>query len=130
MSEDLALRNFLFLGDCRNIMSLLRESPVHRFDTIFADPPYNLSGNGDLVLQRDVPPGQAPYFAGSFEPDTTPEQIVLRPSFGLPDLRGRWFLGRIKCKRCSQRVKKSSTARWTASFQLMSSRQDPALRAI
>ena len=54
---------------------------------------YNLSGNADLVLQRDVPPGQAPYFAGSFQPDTTPEQIVLRTNFALPDLRGRWFLG-------------------------------------
>ncbi len=54
---------------------------------------YNLSGDADLVLQRDVPPGQTPYFAGSFQPDTMPEQIVLRTNFALPDLRGRWFLG-------------------------------------
>jgi subtilisin-like proprotein convertase family protein len=54
---------------------------------------YNLSGNADLVLQQDVPPTMAPYFAGSFFPGTTPEQIVLRTSPELPDLRGQWFLG-------------------------------------
>jgi len=45
------------------------------------------------VLQRDVPPGQAPYFDGSFRLDTTPEQIVVRSGFELPDLRGNWLLG-------------------------------------
>jgi site-specific DNA-methyltransferase (adenine-specific)/modification methylase len=46
MGEDLILRNRLFWGDCRNVMSLMREDPACRFDTIFADPPYNLSGHG------------------------------------------------------------------------------------
>ena len=54
---------------------------------------YNLIGAADLVLQRDVPPGQSPYFDGSFRLGTTPEQIVVRRSFELPDLRGRWYLG-------------------------------------
>jgi hypothetical protein len=54
---------------------------------------YNLSGNADLVLQRDVPPTMAPYFAGSFQPGLTPEQIVVRTSAALPDLRGNWYLG-------------------------------------
>jgi hypothetical protein len=54
---------------------------------------YDLSGNADLVLQRDVPPTMAPYFAGSFQPGTTPEQIVLRTNAALPDLRGIWYLG-------------------------------------
>ncbi len=54
---------------------------------------YDLSANADLVLQRDVPPTVAPYFAGSFQPGTTPEQIVLRTNAGLPDLRGNWYLG-------------------------------------
>lgn len=54
---------------------------------------YNLSGDADLVLQRNVPPGQAPYLDGSFRWGTTPEQIVLRRSFDVPDLRGHWYLG-------------------------------------
>jgi subtilisin-like proprotein convertase family protein len=56
---------------------------------------YNLSGDADLVLQRDVVPGMAPYFAGSFEVGSAPEQIVLRTSADLPDLRGNWYLGII-----------------------------------
>jgi subtilisin-like proprotein convertase family protein len=54
---------------------------------------YDLSGNADLVLQRDVPPAMAPYFAGSFQPGTNPEQIVLRAGGALPDLLGNWYLG-------------------------------------
>jgi len=54
---------------------------------------YNLSGDADLVLQRDGPPTMAPYFDGSFFPGTMPEQIVLRTSAELPDLRGQWYLG-------------------------------------
>jgi hypothetical protein len=54
---------------------------------------YNLSGNADLVLQRDVPPGTPPYFDGSFEVGLAPEQIVLRPTPDLADLRGNWYLG-------------------------------------
>src|SRR5207249_4422670 len=40
-----------------------------------------------------LPPGMAPYFDASFRLGTMPEQIVLRPSFELPDLRGDWYLG-------------------------------------
>ena len=54
---------------------------------------YNLSGNADLVLQRDALPAMVPYFAGSFQPGTTPEQIVVRTSAAVPDLRGNWYLG-------------------------------------
>ncbi len=54
---------------------------------------YNLSGNADLVLQREVPPTMAPYFDGSFADGMNPEQIVLRRSFDVPDLRGNWYLG-------------------------------------
>jgi subtilisin-like proprotein convertase family protein len=54
---------------------------------------YNLSGDADLVLQRDTIPGSAPYFAGSFRTGTDPEQIVLRPNADLPDLMGNWFVG-------------------------------------
>jgi hypothetical protein len=54
---------------------------------------YNLSGDADLVLQRDGPPTMAPYFDGSFFPGATPEQIVLRTGPELPDLRGQWYLG-------------------------------------
>ena len=39
---------------------------------------YGLSGDADLVLQKDVPPGQWPYFDGSFRLGTSPEQIVVR----------------------------------------------------
>ena len=54
---------------------------------------YNLSGDADLVLQRNVPPAMAPYFDGSFAVGTTPEQIVVRTSPEVPDLRGHWYLG-------------------------------------
>ncbi|HWW00076.1 MAG TPA: S8 family serine peptidase [Candidatus Acidoferrum sp.] len=54
---------------------------------------YNLSGDADLVLQRDTVPGMAAYFDGSFEVGRAPEQIVLRTSADVPDLRGNWFLG-------------------------------------
>jgi hypothetical protein len=60
---------------------------------------YNLSGDADLVLQRDVPPMMTPYFGTSFFTGTTREQIVLRTnsalpaSYYLPDLRGHWYLG-------------------------------------
>jgi hypothetical protein len=54
---------------------------------------YNLSGDADLVLQRDVPPGIPPYFDGSFSPGLNPEHIVLRTGPELGDLRGNWFLG-------------------------------------
>jgi subtilisin-like proprotein convertase family protein len=54
---------------------------------------YNLSGNADLVLQRDVPPGTPPYFDGSFEVGLAPEQIVVRSTPDLADIRGNWYLG-------------------------------------
>jgi len=60
---------------------------------------YGLSGNADLVLQREAPPMMAPYFGTSVFTGTTPEQIVVRTNSGLsanyyaPDLRGHWYLG-------------------------------------
>lgn len=54
---------------------------------------YDMSGDVDLVLQRDRPSAMAPYFGGSFQLGLEPEQIVLRTSFELPDLRGDWYLG-------------------------------------
>jgi hypothetical protein len=54
---------------------------------------YNLTGDADLVLQQATPPTMAPYFDGSYFVGTTPEQIVLRTSPDLPDLRGHWYLG-------------------------------------
>jgi hypothetical protein len=60
---------------------------------------YNLSGDADLVLQRDVPPTMAPYFDVSSYTGTNAEQIVLRTdparhsSVYVPDLRGHWYLG-------------------------------------
>jgi len=35
----------------------------------------------------------APYFASSTQPGTQPEQIVVRTSGAVPDLRGDWYLG-------------------------------------
>jgi hypothetical protein len=54
---------------------------------------YDMSGDLDLVLQRDLPPGMATYFDGSFRLDRTPEQIVLRTGWEMADLRGHWYLG-------------------------------------
>src|SRR5439155_19264888 len=47
---------------------------------------YNLPGDADLVLQKDVPPGQAPYFDGSFRTGLTHEHIVVRANLENPDL--------------------------------------------
>ena len=54
---------------------------------------YGLSGDADLLVQRNVLPGMTPYFDGSFRLGKSPEQIVVRRSFDVPDLRGRWYLG-------------------------------------
>jgi hypothetical protein len=54
---------------------------------------YDLSGDADLVLQRDEPPTMAPYFDDSFRAGIEPEQIVVRRTFDVPDLRGNWYLG-------------------------------------
>ena len=54
---------------------------------------YDTTGDLDLVLQRYQPSGMAPYFRTSLRTGRGPEQIVLRPQYELPDLRGRWYLG-------------------------------------
>ena len=54
---------------------------------------FDLTGAADLVLQRDVPPTMAPYFAASTQPGARSEQIVVRTSGAVPDLRGDWYLG-------------------------------------
>jgi subtilisin-like proprotein convertase family protein len=54
---------------------------------------YGMSGDADLVLERDGPPGMAPYFARSSRTEKWAEQIVLRTSSELPDLRGKWYVG-------------------------------------
>ena len=54
---------------------------------------YNLSGDADLVLQRDVPPAMAPYLDTSFAVGTDPEQIVVRTGSEVADLLGHWYLG-------------------------------------
>jgi subtilisin-like proprotein convertase family protein len=65
---------------------------------------YNLSGDADLVLERDVPPTMAPYYDGSFQKPwinllhsnfegTNWEQIVLRVTPEVPSLVGDWYIG-------------------------------------
>jgi hypothetical protein len=54
---------------------------------------YNLSGNADLVVQRDLPPTMAPYYGESLRPGTNWEQVVARVSPEVPSLVGNWFVG-------------------------------------
>jgi hypothetical protein len=54
---------------------------------------YGLSGDADLVLQRDVVPTMEPYFATSVQGGLAPEQIVVRLDDEISDLRGNWYLG-------------------------------------
>jgi len=55
---------------------------------------YNLSGNGDLTLQKGSLPLSAPYFTNSANAGTNFEQIVLRTNGALPNLNAvSWFLG-------------------------------------
>jgi hypothetical protein len=54
---------------------------------------YNLSGNADLVVQRDVPPTMEPYYAGSFQPGTNWDQVVARVTPDVPSLVGNWYVG-------------------------------------
>lgn len=54
---------------------------------------YNLSGDADLVMQKDTPPTMAPYYAGSFQPGTNWEQIVVRATPQVPSLMGNWYIG-------------------------------------
>jgi subtilisin-like proprotein convertase family protein len=65
---------------------------------------YGLSGDLDLVVQKDIPPTMAPYSDGSFQAPsfyryhsifsgTNWEQIVLRTSSEMPSLQGNWYVG-------------------------------------
>ncbi len=54
---------------------------------------YGLSGDADLILQREVPSGMAPYYDGSFRLGRDPEAVVVRANQELGDLRGKWYLG-------------------------------------
>lgn len=93
----------LELGDSMTLFEPLTGPPQRTFFEVLVTNPvtailfelYDMDGNGDLVLQRDVPPTMAPYLRGSFAAGTADEQIVLRPSFDMPDLRGRYYLGVI-----------------------------------
>jgi len=53
---------------------------------------YNLTGNGDLTLQRSNLPYFPPYFASSVNPGSNYEQIVIRTNGLLPDINGIWYL--------------------------------------
>jgi hypothetical protein len=53
---------------------------------------YNLTGNGDLVLQRSNLPYASPYFASSSTSGTNYEQIVLRTNILGTDINGTWYL--------------------------------------
>jgi hypothetical protein len=54
---------------------------------------YNLSGDADLVVQRDLPPTMAPYYGESFRDGTNWEQVVARVSPEVPSLQGNWYVG-------------------------------------
>jgi hypothetical protein len=55
---------------------------------------YNLTGNGDLTLQKGSLPVSSPYFMNSANAGTNFEQIVLRTNGALPNLNAvSWFLG-------------------------------------
>src|SRR6185437_8873713 len=55
---------------------------------------YNLTGNGDLTVQRDTLPVTSPYFASSTNPGTNYEQIVIRTNSATHDINAvSWFLG-------------------------------------
>jgi subtilisin-like proprotein convertase family protein len=55
---------------------------------------YNLTGNGDLTLQKGSLPVSAPYYANSSNPGTNYEQIVIRTNATVPNINAvSWFLG-------------------------------------
>ncbi len=54
---------------------------------------YGLTGDADMILQREVPSGMAPYFDGSFRTGRSPEGVVVRLNRDLGDLRGKWYVG-------------------------------------
>jgi hypothetical protein len=55
---------------------------------------YNLTGNGDLTLQRSNLPITPPYFASSTNSGTNYEQIVIRTNTGPANINAiSWFLG-------------------------------------
>ncbi|HWY74666.1 MAG TPA: LamG-like jellyroll fold domain-containing protein, partial [Verrucomicrobiae bacterium] len=53
---------------------------------------YSLSGNVDLELQRGSLPYAQPFFAGSFNPGTNSEQIVIRTNLLGTNINDNWFL--------------------------------------
>ena len=54
---------------------------------------YGLTGDADMIVQREVPSGMAPYFDGSFKLGRDPESVVVRIGKELADLRGKWYVG-------------------------------------
>jgi subtilisin-like proprotein convertase family protein len=54
---------------------------------------YNLTGNGDLTVQTNVPPFAPPFFQSSDEPGTVPEFIQIRTNSALTNLAATWYLG-------------------------------------
>src|SRR6202044_2609842 len=54
---------------------------------------YNLTGNGDLTVQTNIPPFAPPFFQSSDEPGTLPEFIQVRTNSALTNLNATYYLG-------------------------------------
>ncbi len=58
-----------------------------RFET------YDMTGNGDLTVQTNVPPFAPPFLQFSAQPGTIPEYIQVQTNSTLTNLAAIWFLG-------------------------------------
>ncbi len=54
---------------------------------------YDMSGNGDLTVQTNLPPFAPPFFQSSQQPGTIPEDILIQTNSGLTNLAALWYLG-------------------------------------
>jgi len=54
---------------------------------------YNLTGNGDLIVQTNAPPLAPPWFQSSQEPGLVPEYIYQGTNNVLTNLNAVWYLG-------------------------------------
>ncbi|HEX3624086.1 MAG TPA: LamG-like jellyroll fold domain-containing protein [Verrucomicrobiae bacterium] len=87
-----ALTNFFYFP-VTNSVSITNGVPVTNYVNSIHFELYNLSGNGDLTVQTNIPPFAPPFFQSSAEPGVTPEFIQIITNSALTNLAETWYLG-------------------------------------
>ncbi len=87
-----ALTNFFYF-DVTNTVTTVGTTNFTNFVSSIHFELYNMTGNGDLTVQTNLPPFAPPFFQSSQEPGTIPEYITITTNSVLTNLTARWYLG-------------------------------------